>query len=170
MISPQSPRGATILWCSAALCLGLAMAIGSNVVADRTLEVKHDPMRTGQLAARFDEPAPDWLQIPGRSTKPTARNIGVASGLRTVKYRTLGDADAVMRFHRDKLAWKDLRWLDLELAGGGGRNITRVAIGDNALTGERLQITVRDLGFAQEVELKIDARAHQMAASVTAQP
>jgi hypothetical protein len=169
MNTPQFPRAGTVLWCSAVLCTAIAGLFGVASLDVRSVDLRHHPLAAGQVAARFNEPAPDWLQLPRRSTLPVMRRIGSSGGWQVVSYRTLIDAEPVMQFHQERLAWKGLDWIDLVVRDASGDNGKRIAVGSNALTGEHLQITVRDLGYAREVELKLDGPARNLTASVVPQ-
>ena len=166
---PQFPRGGTVLWCSAALCTAIAGLVAVVSFDDRHVELRHDPLAAGQVAAGFNEPAPDWLQLPRRSTVPALRRIGVNGDRQVVSYRTLIDAEPVMQFHQERLAWKGLDWIDLAVPDANGVQHKRISLGSHALTGERMQITVRDLGYAREVELKLDGQGQSVTASVDSQ-
>ncbi len=145
-----------VLSSSAALLVALAIGLAADsrvTTSDGGLE--HD-YSGGQVARLINETAPDWLVIPPRSSFPVVNRIGSqSSASRVVHYRTLASEAEITAFHKVKLAWKGMQWLDIDPVPGDHHTPLAVRIGHSSNGGERLHITIRKAGAVNLVEILI---------------
>lgn len=168
MKTPLFSRSGAIAWSSATIGVAvLSICALLNINApSKDLEDANRSFATGRLALAYNETLPQWLAIPERSNKPLVRTIGINSNTRIVAYRTLLDQVGVIEFHQNNLAWKGLEWLEFSMPQRNGAVAMIVSVGHNSLTGERIQISVREIGHVRAVEITVSEQQNNLTASV----
>ena len=156
MKTPQFSGSGTAFLCSTVAVLAAAGVYAAVSLPERSFDLndRTNDYSGGRLALAYNEQLPQWLAIPGRSTTPVVRTIGIGSGSRLVRYRTLRDMRAVVDFHKAKLAWKNMDWLEINPPRTTGDHIL-ISIGFAQLGGERIQVMVRDKVYVRQVEVTL---------------